>query len=790
MEEKIKKSIDVIQKEHHGKYALMILNIASYLAPRDIHLGMFSTLVTDSENLKSAFDLLSKNSLISVNEKSSTFRISKWFQLTIRKVVKRDMQEILKLIVRLPYASLDYPGGLHHAIHVLKEFSQYEELFEQICGISNEVVLNLLKQSRLEEAYLFGDTALEILQDTVGFIHMESLILRTNLVNTFEKMSKCTKDVKFVLPILGNIALPPGSEEARVIAMDGMKALYKLDDLDQAVFLAKRLSKGEKCEDELNETTLDTWLSWAKKLRCFEDSLALSILRELSQKATSVLSPNDSRISEIKNTMLLIASDQNKHKENLKRQEDLLRENLKKSGMNDPKVLDLRCRIAISHTFLGDKKKALEMCQDVANTCRQLYGELHPRAMEQYRHVEVSLVHAGHYGKATNFTRVVYQKLKKAPGDNHKELMAMKERIAKLLLKQVHIKGKADEAERLFLELCEDHSVSIGPFALRPNSLKQPLDLVQNFPKVKLETLHSAAKEGKLFNLVVLILMGADVDAEDYEGRRPLHYAAENGSHDLVRTLLKNGAIYNVTDYNDKTPLQLTFSDEIKAMLLSVEYIFRDLKKGHPLVNKYISDFREIINAKDNNGHTLFHWAATLNYPNVIKQLLDVGAEVKHVSAKGNTPLHLAASKGHFEIVELLLQSVSCSDLKTFINAKTTNRGTTALHVAAENGYSNIVGALLRHGANYNVKTHEGETAMQLSKDQSVRDILKLTDDMFTSVRRGDSEVIEKLRRLEACDFEIVVKACDNENQTLLQTADFNGYKNIVVGIENIIKDI
>ncbi|GFR15221.1 hypothetical protein TNCT_287101 [Trichonephila clavata] len=790
MEENIKRTIETIQKEQHGKYALQILHTASYFAPRDIQTGMFSTLITDSEILKSAIDLLSKNSLITVNQKSATLKISKSFQLIARNLLKKD-EEILKLIVRLPYASMDFPDCLHHAIHVLKEFSECEELFEKICGISNEVVSDLLKQERYEEAYLFGDASLQILQETVGYHHIESLTLRKNIIDTLEKMSKNTETVEFVLPIEGNKALPPGNEKARETAIANMKVLYKLDDLDQAVFLAERISKGDTFDtDVLDERTLATWIEWAEKLRLFEDKKAFFILMKLFQKSEGVFRPTDTRISKIKNTMMQIASHQNRHEQNLKMQEGSLRRKLKVLSMNDPKVLEVKSSIAMSHTFLGNKKEALAISQDISNAYKQLYGELDQRTLSQYKQVEVSLTHAGYYGKAIAFSKSICEKLEKAPGMKQKELET-KERIPKLFLKQLHIQGKVDEAERFLQELCAEYCAFPRSFSSEAMANFGILSFIQSLPKVKLETLHTAAKNGNLSNLIILLENGVDVNSEDYEGRRPIHYAAENGNNAILGTLLTKGAVYNPLDYNEKQPLQLTSNTEIKRLLISVENSFRDLKKGnYQMVDNYISQGSKIINAKDKNGHTLLHWAASLGNQNVIQRLLDAGAEIDQISVKGNTPLHIAVSNGHKEIVESLLQSARRDNRNAFINAKTTNRGITALHAAAENGDSKIVTVLLRNGAKYNALTHDGETAIQLSKDQTVIDILKLTDDLFTRVRQGDLEVIEKLRRLEADDFEMVINACDVENQTLLQVANDCGRKKIAEEIENFFKHV
>ena len=60
------------------------------------------------------------------------------------------------------------------------------------------------------------------------------------------------------------------------------------------------------------------------------------------------------------------------------------------------------------------------------------------------------------------------------------------------------------------------------------------------------------------------------------------------------------------------------------------------------------------VNAKDEAGKTLLHWASVWDHRAVAKVLLAQGADVDAKDRKGDTPLHDAARRGHAEIVELL----------------------------------------------------------------------------------------------------------------------------------------
>jgi len=74
-------------------------------------------------------------------------------------------------------------------------------------------------------------------------------------------------------------------------------------------------------------------------------------------------------------------------------------------------------------------------------------------------------------------------------------------------------------------------------------------------------------------------------------------------------------------------------------------------------------------------------------------------------STFGMTALHVAASKGHIEIVELLLANGSDIEAKE-------ETGRTPLHAAAFRGHAVVVEALLAKGANVNALTHDGKTPL------------------------------------------------------------------------------
>jgi NF-kappa-B inhibitor alpha len=57
------------------------------------------------------------------------------------------------------------------------------------------------------------------------------------------------------------------------------------------------------------------------------------------------------------------------------------------------------------------------------------------------------------------------------------------------------------------------------------------------------------------------------------------------------------------------------------------------------------------------------HIAVMRNYPDIVRRLVVAGASLEVQDNKGNTPLHLAARRGHVECAEALLKPVSIQEI-------------------------------------------------------------------------------------------------------------------------------
>jgi len=118
-------------------------------------------------------------------------------------------------------------------------------------------------------------------------------------------------------------------------------------------------------------------------------------------------------------------------------------------------------------------------------------------------------------------------------------------------------------------------------------------------------------------------------------------------------------------------------------------------------------------------GWTAFLLAANGGHTEVARMLLDRGVDVNMKTNEGMTGLIGAASYGHTETVELLL------DRGADVNAR--NRyGLTPLMSAAEGGHSEIVRMLLDKGADVHTTSSGGATAFSLAASKGSTDILRM----------------------------------------------------------------
>ena len=133
-------------------------------------------------------------------------------------------------------------------------------------------------------------------------------------------------------------------------------------------------------------------------------------------------------------------------------------------------------------------------------------------------------------------------------------------------------------------------------------------------------------------------------------------------------------------------------------------------------------------NCNDNDGYrnTPLIYAAMYGNVEVVRVLLEGGANVDRADAYRDTALHWAAFYGHLDVCRLLLDwGAKVDRLNWWQN--------TALHWAAGWGHLSVVKLLVERGADVSVKGEGGRTASAFARLYEKKDVA----DWLYSLIRG-----------------------------------------------------
>ena len=247
-----------------------------------------------------------------------------------------------------------------------------------------------------------------------------------------------------------------------------------------------------------------------------------------------------------------------------------------------------------------------------------------------------------------------------------------------------------------------------------------------------------AARDGRLESARILVAAGADVNTVDPNGITPLLMAITNNHIDVARFFVERGASVSVADWYGRTPLwaavetrnmdvdNATFENGVDRMPV-LELIKVLLDKGAdpntqtketPPIRRQMLRVTGSLSWVDFTGQTPFLTAALAGDVDVMRLLLDYGADPYMATFAGTTPLMAAAGinwvvdQTYDEGPKALLEAVTlCWELGMDVNA-VNSMGLTAVMGAANRGSDDIIQFLADKGARLDVKDNEGRTPL------------------------------------------------------------------------------
>lgn len=215
-----------------------------------------------------------------------------------------------------------------------------------------------------------------------------------------------------------------------------------------------------------------------------------------------------------------------------------------------------------------------------------------------------------------------------------------------------------------------------------------------------------AAARGDVQAVTLYVAAGLDRNTQDNRGRTPLMAAAEAGKAEVVKRLLEENARPDIQDKDGLTALLLAASkDQSECVRLLVEAnadvtikgTFKGVKNWTPLTKAVFEGYTKTVQvllatsrdrlARDGQLDRALLVACYLGNLDLIKALLDRGANVNAALEKGQTALMSAATTGRQDTVALLLSRGA--------NPKMANaEGATASIIALQRGFPELAKTL------------------------------------------------------------------------------------------------
>ncbi|XP_010267785.1 PREDICTED: ankyrin repeat-containing protein At5g02620-like [Nelumbo nucifera] len=240
------------------------------------------------------------------------------------------------------------------------------------------------------------------------------------------------------------------------------------------------------------------------------------------------------------------------------------------------------------------------------------------------------------------------------------------------------------------------------------NEMEEVLIRMKN--KENNTALHEAVRHGN--TQVVEVLLRRDDDLAcivNSASESPLYLAAENGSLEILKTILAIAAVIVEGGPDGRTPLHAA------AIRGHFELVVE-------LLN--LKECPELIRRADAFKSTALHYASSAGNLNIVQAILQTDPSVTYLlDEDGLSPLHYAAGSGHTPIVNKILEY--CPDAAELVDKS----GQNSLHAAIENEEVEVVEALLKRSELdelINEPDNQKDTPLHLAVNKEKYAIVKL----------------------------------------------------------------
>ncbi|XP_014672088.1 PREDICTED: protein fem-1 homolog B-like [Priapulus caudatus] len=244
-----------------------------------------------------------------------------------------------------------------------------------------------------------------------------------------------------------------------------------------------------------------------------------------------------------------------------------------------------------------------------------------------------------------------------------------------------------------------------------------------------------------------------------------IYYAAKDGMAITLYAILENKTAEEVGELLE-TPYS---EDGQKTTPIIVAARHGNDKMVKMLLTKFSANIEQTGTVKFDGymieGATALWCAAAEGHMNVVKVLVEHGADVNHPTSTNSTPLRAACFDGRLDIVKYLVQNKA--DL--LIANKYNN---TCLMIASYKGHLGVVHFLLVAGALPDERAHCGATALHFAAECGHLDIVKSLLVHNARMLPNDFHVDPLLSAAESCQAEVVEHLISSPRTTRRRCVD------------------
>lgn len=186
-----------------------------------------------------------------------------------------------------------------------------------------------------------------------------------------------------------------------------------------------------------------------------------------------------------------------------------------------------------------------------------------------------------------------------------------------------------------------------------------------------------------------------------------------------------------------------------------------------------------IIETCAQGGSTALHWGAFNGDLEMVKLLVQKGADINHKTDQGISTLSISVQQGHLEVIRYLIEQGAD------IHAKNED-GYTAFHWSVEGGHIDVVKYFVEQGTDIGLQGINGNTPLHFSAEKGYLDCLKYLCEqgadihaknkwgytaLLASARAGHLDCVKYLHR-QGCD----VNSSNKKGHTALLASAKNGH--------------